>query len=157
MMEYITGEKRVVNGVEFLHAYAPDVMRSMGCAVSSASKNLFGGYIVMYDDMYSDMPDPCKDAALLHEIGHIVRGHLDKMPNSQVLYIVLRQLGVYTYMELEADDYAAENSSDSEVILYLEWMMNSLRCNPLSRYEFRRRIFRRRVKILKSKYVHKRR
>lgn len=72
----------------------------MICNVSKLSS---GVYYIATDDEYKKLPPQVKKFFILHEVGHILNGDLDKESNMNILGFPKRDMN----QEYLADEYAA--------------------------------------------------
>lgn len=115
--------------------YCAKSMSSGSAAISKCERGtLIGGgkcYIISVDpDIYYNISEKAREFFLLHEISHIMSGHLDLSDNKIRMYNILRYFG-YCPLEWEADSIACEklNCSGLDVKRFLKECDKVLRKN----------------------------
>lgn len=101
-----------------------------------------GRAVIMCDAVHDEAPDNVRGFLELHEIGHLVNGHLEKMSQNQVLATLKRFLpwSAERKNEYEADMYAVSKIGKKDVLYGLEYLYRMVDFPLSTKLELRSRI-----------------
>ena len=144
----------VVDGkiITFVESDEVSFYLGMPIGFSTSMTGIFGmTYLVGYTK-YIGNNESVKDFVIIHEIGHIMNGHLDnENPKNIIRFLdqffqTFLGIGKYARKEFEADEYVAEKLGYKKCIESLEYINKTF---YISRFQFLQ--FRARIKYLKKR------
>lgn len=130
-----------------IFSYTEDAGRTMhhiGGALAMATKLDFGSVIhnvVLHDSGFNKLPNYVQEYMMQHEIGHIVNGDLEKVPNAKSAQLILigRSFGILPAMEVAADKYAASMVGIKQTRAAMMFLVRRTDLPLISKIEFLRR------------------
>lgn len=135
-----------IAGVDDIYVYnkpVNDFMHHRGTFIAGATKIDFGGGdikdVVVVDDIFTKLPDDIKRFFLMHEVGHIKNGDINRPEKEQKKMLIKRYLG-FCRDEYAADRYAMNMTSKWIAKYSLRFLLKNAEMCLITRIELIKRL-----------------